>query len=230
MGKQVAIIDDDQDLLDLIDLALTEDGHHTRTFLQPESFLARAGTALPACDLLIADHNYRGMSGLALAQHLRDLGSHLPILILTGMLNGLSSKDATSISGCMLKPFDIDCLVQLVRFALGQRSEYSQDPMQLAGDRVLVDINVGSVNRQVELHYVCPKGIIFGVEQFWNQFGAVDFQFSLGDCKLSGMAWFNWYYSGVELGSRRLIGYALDEATRKRWQNCSAIRQKLGRY
>jgi two-component system response regulator FixJ len=87
----VAIVDDDPAVLDSLKFLLEVVGYRVATHASAEAFLdgraswghadgGRAGW--PAC--LIADHYMPRMTGLDLAERLRDDGVDIPILLITG--------------------------------------------------------------------------------------------------------------------------------------------------
>ena len=77
----VAIVDDDLAVLDSLKFLLEVVGYQVSTYPSAAAFLGNGATA-PAC--LIIDQHMPGMTGLELAQKLRDNGTSLPILLITG--------------------------------------------------------------------------------------------------------------------------------------------------
>jgi len=77
----VAIVDDDQAVLDSLRFLLELAGHRVKTYGSAAAFLEDRG-ARPAC--LILDHHMPQMTGLALAARLRGAGDMLPVLLITG--------------------------------------------------------------------------------------------------------------------------------------------------
>ena len=82
----MAIIDDDHAVLHSLKFLLEVIGYPVVTYASAELFLdARAnvnGARLPAC--LIVDQHMPRMTGLDLAEKLRDDGADIPILLITG--------------------------------------------------------------------------------------------------------------------------------------------------
>jgi two-component system response regulator FixJ len=93
----VAVVDDDHAVLDSLKFLLEVVGYKVVTYASAQAFLndypnaegadgvrsdVDGGIGEPAC--LIIDHHMPGMTGLALAQKLRDDKIDIPILLITG--------------------------------------------------------------------------------------------------------------------------------------------------
>jgi two-component system, LuxR family, response regulator FixJ len=77
----VGIIDDDPAVLDSLKFLLEVVGYQVSTYASGNAFLDDGATD-PAC--LIIDQHMPGMTGLELAQKLRDGDDAIPILLITG--------------------------------------------------------------------------------------------------------------------------------------------------
>jgi two-component system response regulator FixJ len=77
----VAVVDDDHAVLDSLKFLLEVVGYKVVTYASAQAFLDDRETG-PAC--LIIDHHMPAMTGLELAQKLRDGKSDVPILLITG--------------------------------------------------------------------------------------------------------------------------------------------------
>jgi two-component system response regulator FixJ len=77
----VAVIDDDPAVLDSLKFLLEVMGCTVATYVSALAFLDDR-VARPAC--VIVDQHMPMMSGLDLAQRLRDRGSRIPLLLITG--------------------------------------------------------------------------------------------------------------------------------------------------
>ena len=80
--QTIAVVDDDDAVRDSLRFFLETLDHAVVTFASGSEFLAYDGSGL-AC--LILDHHMPEMTGLQLAEQLRRGGSHLPILLVTGL-------------------------------------------------------------------------------------------------------------------------------------------------
>lgn len=81
---QIAIVDDDDSARSSLGFLLEVAGHAVTTFASAAEFLASEMHHL-AC--VILDHHMPHMTGLTLAERLRDDGIGLPILLITGSLS-----------------------------------------------------------------------------------------------------------------------------------------------
>jgi FixJ family two-component response regulator len=77
----VAVVDDDHAVLDSLKFLLEVVGYRVVTYASARAFLDNRGS-VPSC--LIIDHHMPVMTGLELAQKLREEKSDIPILLITG--------------------------------------------------------------------------------------------------------------------------------------------------
>ncbi|MBC7780845.1 MAG: response regulator transcription factor [Proteobacteria bacterium] len=78
----VFLIDDDPSVLKSLTRLLRSEHLRVEAFASAEAFLAECKFSAPGC--LVLDLNLPGLDGLALQRRLRDAGSQLPIVFLTG--------------------------------------------------------------------------------------------------------------------------------------------------
>ena len=78
----VAVVDDDHAVLDSLKFLLEVLGYRVATYASAQDFLDHQGQEGPVC--LILDHHMPSMTGLDLAQKLREGHVDLPILLITG--------------------------------------------------------------------------------------------------------------------------------------------------
>jgi two-component system response regulator FixJ len=81
-GQIIAVVDDDDAVRDSLRFFLETVDHPVVAFASGPEFLAHDGSGL-AC--LILDHHMPEMTGLQLAEQLREGGTRLPILLVTGL-------------------------------------------------------------------------------------------------------------------------------------------------
>lgn len=91
-NQTVYIVDDDAAVRDALGLLLSLHGYRTAFFSDADSFL-RAWTS-EASGCLLLDIRMPGMDGLSLQKKLRELGSRLPVLIITGHGDVHSAREA----------------------------------------------------------------------------------------------------------------------------------------
>lgn len=88
----VYIVDDDAAVRDSLGLLLSLNGYRTAFFADAEAFLQAWTPALRGCMLL--DIRMPGMDGLTLQKTLREMGSRLPVLVITGHGDVDSAREA----------------------------------------------------------------------------------------------------------------------------------------
>ncbi|MFN3792837.1 response regulator transcription factor [Massilia sp.] len=88
----VYIVDDDAAVRDALGLLLSLHGYRTAFFSDADSFLQAWTSEASGC--LLLDIRMPGMDGLSLQKTLRELGSRLPVLIITGHGDVHSAREA----------------------------------------------------------------------------------------------------------------------------------------
>ncbi|WP_290306808.1 response regulator [Mucilaginibacter flavus] len=115
MNKNILIVDDDSDMVELICLILEEEGYNTWTLTSGEVIEKTMQTFKP--DLILMDVMLADLDGRELCRKLKESAdtNHIPVILISGSheLNlpdeGLGAPD-----GFIHKPFDINTLVQKV--------------------------------------------------------------------------------------------------------------------
>ena len=122
--KQLAIIDDDPDILKLLDQYLTKNGFEVEAFTDGESFLKKDVNKF---SLIVLDIGLPGIDGLEVCKRMRQ-NSNIPIIMLTA-----ASDDLDRILGLELgsddymgKPFNPRELLARIK-ALLRRSEIKEE-------------------------------------------------------------------------------------------------------
>jgi len=144
---KLAIIDDDQEILTLLDEYLAKNGFEVEGFADGESFLSRDETEF---SLLILDIGLPGIDGLEICRRLRQKSS-IPIIMLTA-----ASDDLDRILGLELgaddylgKPFNPRELLARIKALLR---------------RTHTDTERESSDDQIEINYAARKASIAGIE------------------------------------------------------------------
>ncbi len=88
----VFIVDDDASVRDALSLLLAVNDYRVATFGDAESFLAAYKKAWRGCVLL--DIRMPGMDGLSLQKRLVEIGSELPVIVMTGHGDVASAREA----------------------------------------------------------------------------------------------------------------------------------------
>ena len=144
---KLAIIDDDQEILTLLDEYLAKNGFEVEGFADGEAFLTRDETEF---SLLILDIGLPGIDGLEICRRLRQK-SNIPIIMLTA-----ASDDLDRILGLELgaddylgKPFNPRELLARIKALLRRTHTDSED--EISDD-------------QIEINYAARKASIAGTE------------------------------------------------------------------
>ena len=144
---KLAIIDDDQEILTLLDEYLAKNGFEVEGFSDGETFLSRDETEF---SLLILDIGLPGIDGLEICRRLRQKSS-IPIIMLTA-----ASDDLDRILGLELgaddylgKPFNPRELLARIKALL--RRMHADSKEETSDDRI-------------EINYAARKASIAGVE------------------------------------------------------------------
>ena len=144
---KLAIIDDDQEILTLLDDYLAKNGFEVEGFTDGESYLSRDETEF---DLLILDIGLPGIDGLEICRRLRQKSS-IPIIMLTA-----ASDDLDRILGLELgaddylgKPFNPRELLARIKALLR---------------RMHIDTEGQSPDQQIEINYAARKASIARIE------------------------------------------------------------------
>jgi len=77
----IALVDDDKNILASVQMLLEQEGYHIRTFSDGASALTALTTAPP--DLAILDIKMPRMDGLELLRRLRQVQENIPVIFLT---------------------------------------------------------------------------------------------------------------------------------------------------
>ena len=144
---KLAIIDDDQEILTLLDEYLAKNGFEVEGFADGETFLSRDETEF---SLLILDIGLPGIDGLEICRRLRQKSS-IPIIMLTA-----ASDDLDRILGLELgaddylgKPFNPRELLARIKALLRRTHTDSEDETS---------------DDQIEINYAARKASIAGTE------------------------------------------------------------------
>jgi len=116
----ILLVDDDAGFLTALDRLLVQDGHRTRRAADRAAALAQAGAGSDPIDLVIADLELCGESGLELLRELRRRDPELPLIVLTAAPDAASYLEALRLGvyEYLPKPIEFAELRQVVRRAV----------------------------------------------------------------------------------------------------------------
>lgn len=117
-GPFVFLVDDDADIRGSLSRALGLRGYVVRAFASAQEFLDNYNTDISGC--LLLDYGMPQMDGLQLQKHLRDMGSPLPVIFITGHGGIPESVEAMKMGAVdfLEKPFKQSVLIERVEAAL----------------------------------------------------------------------------------------------------------------
>lgn len=123
MGKIIAYVEDDQDMIDLVAMVLERFGYQVNGFPQPEGVLEKMVSLSP--DLIILDLMMPRMDGFEVYRRIkeRDELKDVPVVVITAMkkaVEQIEREGRMKVQGCLLKPFSINELVEMVKITLSR--------------------------------------------------------------------------------------------------------------
>lgn len=117
-GPFVFLVDDDADIRASLSRALSLRGYSVKSFASAHDFLDGFEKNFTGC--LLLDYGMPHMDGLELQKHLRDMGSQLPVIFITGH-GGVPESVAAMKMGAvdfLEKPFKQSVLIARIEVAL----------------------------------------------------------------------------------------------------------------
>jgi FixJ family two-component response regulator len=110
----VAIVDDDPDLRDALEMMLALEGFRTEPFASAKEFIAAARTTQATC--LLVDLQLGDMSGIEMCHVLSAMGYNFPIVFMSGAHDHILYRLALDVPhvAFLHKPFPIEQLVECV--------------------------------------------------------------------------------------------------------------------
>ena len=124
--QTIFVVDDDEAMLDSMTWLLEGEGYRVTCFDSGERFLAAWNREMRGC--LVLDVRMAEMSGLELQERLDDLGSHLPIIFVTGHGDVPMAVSALQRGACdfIEKPFHNADLLSRIERALALDSQINE--------------------------------------------------------------------------------------------------------
>lgn len=114
----VAIVDDDQRLLESLEDLLESAGHAVRAFSSAQTLLN--SNALPEIDCLISDIGMPGMDGFELRRLMSERRPDLPVILITGR-HEIAEPPQAKHNWFFRKPFDGQALLAAIGDALTEK-------------------------------------------------------------------------------------------------------------
>lgn len=132
-GPFVFLVDDDADIRGSLARALGLRGYVVRPFASAQDFLDTYEQGLSGC--LLLDYGMPKMDGLQLQKRLRDMGSQLPVIFITGHGGVPESVEAMKMGAVdfLEKPFKQSVLIDRIEAALETDRRRRVAQMQTSG-------------------------------------------------------------------------------------------------
>jgi DNA-binding response OmpR family regulator len=190
-GKLVAVVDDEEDILELVSHNLEKAGYRAKGFQNSKTFLKFIGGQIP--DLVILDIMLPEMDGYEICKYLKsqDKYSSIPIIMLTA-----KSEEVDKVLGLELgaddyvtKPFSPRELVARVKAVLRRQEQKDETKKRTIGDILVIDLDKYEVcvdGKKVDLTTTefrileilsSRKGLVYSrdklLDQLWGQEKAI---------------------------------------------------------
>ncbi|MEL6465529.1 MAG: response regulator [Pseudomonadota bacterium] len=132
-GPFVFLVDDDADIRGSLARALGLRGYVVKSFASAQEFLNIYEKNISGC--LLLDYGMPHMNGLQLQKHLRDMGSRLPVIFITGHGGVPESVEAMKMGAVdfLEKPFKQSMLIERIEAALDADRQRRALAMQTSG-------------------------------------------------------------------------------------------------
>ena len=143
-AAKVLIVDDDRPTVDFVMEALLDEGYTVRSTFDAVSALAAIEAEAP--DVVLLDLRMPGASGAELFRTLveRELTS-VPIILMTADNHAVDALIAEGVKFILVKPFDLETLLDCVRGALNapqETQEQGSQPVQEDPNTVPEDVHI----------------------------------------------------------------------------------------
>lgn len=124
-GLVVYVVDDDASIRDSLSLMLGLRGYATRVFSDAESLLVAYDASWKGC--IVADLRLPGLSGIDLQKRLRQSGSTIPLVIITGHGDVPAARAAFLADAVdfIEKPFEEEALVRAIDQAFDRERRHA---------------------------------------------------------------------------------------------------------
>ncbi len=109
VARTILIVDDDRAVVDLLTEVLTEYGYVVRVAY--DGRMALEAVDRLATDLVVTDVRMPRMDGLDLVRRLRRREHPIPVLVLTGVVDGTGLGEDVPV---IAKPFDVDDVIRAI--------------------------------------------------------------------------------------------------------------------
>jgi DNA-binding response OmpR family regulator len=123
MTERILLIDDDADILEMLEVALTDAGFLVQAFDNTGDVFQTIAMHQP--DLILIDYLLHGINGGEICVQVKrsKKTSHIPVFLMTAYPRVLLSLGTYNCDEFIEKPFDLDHLIKRIRHHLDQPGE-----------------------------------------------------------------------------------------------------------
>lgn len=127
MQKRILVIDNDQDILEAVEAALSLENYSVDTSPIVEDIFQMIHDKNP--DLILIDYLLFGINGGELCHMIKNepSTSHLPVIIFSGYPKVIQSLGTYECDAFISKPFDLDNFISVIKECLAKRVKESTD-------------------------------------------------------------------------------------------------------
>jgi CheY-like chemotaxis protein len=122
-GKRIAYVDDDEVMLLMVERLLKRRGFEVTCYSEPAALLQRLRAFPGELDIVVSDFNMPGMSGVELAQGLREFAKDLPVIVSSGYISEelRASARQAGVSALLEKEDTLERLAPLIASVLARQ-------------------------------------------------------------------------------------------------------------
>ncbi|MBE0621171.1 MAG: PAS domain S-box protein [Burkholderiales bacterium] len=115
-GRRILYVDDDEAIVFLMTRLLERQGYHVSGYTDPVEALEAVRAQPDAFDLAVTDYNMPGMSGLEVAQALKEMRADLPVALASGYITEelRAQAPAAGVLELVYKPNTVDELYDVI--------------------------------------------------------------------------------------------------------------------
>ncbi|MEM6277852.1 MAG: ATP-binding protein [Verrucomicrobiota bacterium] len=134
-GANILVVDDDPMILKATTMILEKNGHVTTSFNDPAEALECFRKTPNTFDAVVTDQMMPGITGLVLAERIRNLRTEIPVLLLTGFADILLEKGASheTVDEVHVKPLDYPALDASLQRLIAVSRDSEEEEVSLPG-------------------------------------------------------------------------------------------------
>jgi two-component system response regulator FixJ len=149
----VFVVDDDEAARDSLTFLMRANGFTCRAYASASAFLSQLSPEHRGC--MITDVRMPEMDGIALVSRLKDIGSQIPVIVMTGHADVPLAVKAlkAGVADFIEKPFESDAIISAVRHCLElTRVSHAKESQKILVDRRMATLTEREKQVFVALH------------------------------------------------------------------------------